>query len=73
MNALFHGNVRNTAMLNRKGTEKKTNLFENDHNLFIFSCPVCKVRSAFITPSKQWFDNKDDKYRIVKKHKNHLK
>jgi len=40
---------------------------------FIFSCPVCKVRSAFITPSKQWFDNKDDKYRIVKKHKNHLK
>jgi hypothetical protein len=24
MNALFHGNVRNTAMLNRKGTYKKT-------------------------------------------------
>jgi hypothetical protein len=37
------------------------------------SCPVCKVRSAFITPSKHWFDNKDDKHRIVKKHKNHLK
>jgi len=37
------------------------------------SCPVCKVRSAFITPSKHWFENKDDKYRIVKKHKNHLK
>jgi len=37
------------------------------------SCPVCKVRSAFITPSKHWYDNKDDKYRIVKKHKNHLK
>ncbi|CAF3777183.1 unnamed protein product [Rotaria sordida] len=37
------------------------------------SCPVCKVRSSFITPSKQWFDNKDDKYRLVKKHKNHLK
>jgi hypothetical protein len=37
------------------------------------SCPVCKVRSAFITPSKQWYDNKDDKYRLVKKHKSHLK
>lgn len=37
------------------------------------SCPVCKVRSAFITPSKHWYENKDDKYRIVKKHKNHLK
>jgi len=37
------------------------------------SCPVCKVRSAFITPSKHWFENKDDKYRLVKKHKNHLK
>jgi len=37
------------------------------------SCPVCKVRSAFITPTKHWFENKDDKYRIVKKHKNHLK
>ncbi|CAF2458447.1 unnamed protein product [Rotaria sp. Silwood2] len=37
------------------------------------SCPVCKVRSAFITPCKHWYDNKDDKYRIVKKHKNHLK
>jgi len=37
------------------------------------SCPVCKVRSAFITPSKQWFDNKEDKYRLVKKHKSHLK
>jgi len=37
------------------------------------SCPVCKVRSAFITPSKHWYDNKEDKYRLVKKHKNHLK
>ncbi|CAF1177151.1 unnamed protein product [Adineta ricciae] len=37
------------------------------------SCPVCKVRSAFITPSKHWYDNKDDKARIIKKHKNHLK
>ncbi|CAF0793878.1 unnamed protein product [Adineta ricciae] len=37
------------------------------------SCPVCKIRSAFITPSKHWFENKEDKYRIVKKHKNHLK
>ncbi|CAF3576787.1 unnamed protein product [Rotaria socialis] len=37
------------------------------------SCPVCKVRSAFITPSKHWYDNKDDKYRLVKKHKSHLK
>jgi hypothetical protein len=37
------------------------------------SCPVCKVRSSFITPSKHWFENKDDKNRIVKTHKNHLK
>jgi hypothetical protein len=37
------------------------------------SCPVCKVRSAFITPSKHWFENKEDKHHIVKKHKNHLK
>ncbi|CAF0858055.1 unnamed protein product [Didymodactylos carnosus] len=37
------------------------------------SCPVCKTRSSFITPSKHWFENKDDKYKIVKKHKNHLK
>lgn len=37
------------------------------------SCPVCKVRSAFITPSKHWYENKDEKYRIIKKHRNHLK
>jgi len=37
------------------------------------SCPVCKVRSAFITPTKHWYDNKEDKYRLVKKHKSHLK
>lgn len=37
------------------------------------SCPVCKVRSAFITPSKHWYENKDEKSRIIKKHKNHLK
>lgn len=37
------------------------------------SCPVCKVRSSFITPSKHWFENKDDKHRIIKKHRNHLK
>jgi len=30
------------------------------------SCPVCKIRSAFITPSKHWYDNKEDKYRLVK-------
>lgn len=37
------------------------------------SCPVCKVRSSFITPSKHWFENKDEKHRIIKKHRNHLK
>jgi len=37
------------------------------------SCPVCKTRSSFITPSKHWFENKEDKYKLVKKHKNHLK
>lgn len=37
------------------------------------SCPVCKIRSAFITPSKNWFENKDDKHHLVKKHKSHLK
>lgn len=70
-NVSFHGNDQNTAMLNRKGK----NLFplEFPHLKTNFSCPVCKVRSAFITPSKHWYENKDDKYRIIKKHKNHLK
>jgi hypothetical protein len=72
MNVLFHGNVQNIVMLNRKGKIKKKCLYK--YCLFCFSsCPVCKVRSAFITPSKEWFDNKDDKHRLVKKHKNHLK
>jgi len=72
MNVLFHGNVQNIVMLNRKGKIKK-NVYINIVSCFFSSCPVCKVRSAFITPSKEWFDNKDDKYRLVKKHKNHLK
>ena len=72
MNVLFHGNVRSIVMPNRKG--KKGNEWAGkDFFLWIFSCPVCKVRSAFITPSKHWFENKDDKHHIVKKHKSHLK
>jgi queuine/archaeosine tRNA-ribosyltransferase len=76
MNASFHGNARNTAMLNRKGTAEKKGQDSSEFERKIFfycSCPVCKVRSAFITPSKHWFENKEDKHHIVKKHKNHLK
>ena len=47
--------------------------FQICYDLLFSSCPVCKIRSAFITPSKQWFENKDDKHRLVKKHKSHLK
>ena len=71
-NVLFPGNVRNIVMQSQKG---KMGSDERDsrHGHRWFSCPVCKVRSAFITPSKHWYENKDEKTRLVKKHKGHLK
>lgn len=73
MNVSFHGNVQNIVMLNQKGKIKKKRIVDSFFFFRIFSCPVCKVRSSFITPSKHWYENKDDKYRVIKKHRNHLK
>ena len=33
------------------------------------SCPECRVKSDFVTPSKYWVDEKEDKLKLIESYK----
>ena len=43
---------------------------------FVFyrrACPECRTKSDFVTPSKYWMDDKDDKLRLIDGYKDALR
>lgn len=41
-------------------------------NKIVKACPECRVKSDYVTPSKYWFDNEEDKKRIINDYKINL-
>ncbi|CAF0811633.1 unnamed protein product [Brachionus calyciflorus] len=41
-------------------------------NKIVKACPECRVKSDYVTPSKFWFDNEDDKKKIINEYKTNL-
>lgn len=41
-------------------------------NKIVKACPECRVKSDYVTPSKFWFENEDNKKKIIEEYKNRL-
>lgn len=41
-------------------------------NKIVKACPECRVKSDFITPSKYWFEDDENKRKIIQEYKNNL-
>ncbi|RNA16321.1 E3 ubiquitin- ligase makorin-1, partial [Brachionus plicatilis] len=41
-------------------------------NKIVKACPECRVKSDYVTPSKYWFDNEEEKKKIISDYKSNL-
>lgn len=42
-------------------------------NKIVKACPECRVKSDYVTPSRYWYENEDDKNKIIDEYKTKLK
>ena len=41
-------------------------------NKVVKACPECRVKSDFVTPSRYWFENEEQKKKIINEYKTQL-